>query len=188
MMSKHIHILGISGSLRHASHNRKLLVTAQGLLPQDVTMEIADLHNLPMFNTDLEADGLPEPVLRFREQLQAADAFIFASPEYNYSISGAMKNAIDWASRRGPDELPPINDKPAALLSGGGRFGALRSQLHLREILSHNNLYVLNRSVQIPYIGRAFDENGRLLDDTLRDRIANLVQELADWTRQFRAV
>lgn len=178
-----LHILGIPGSLRRGSYNRALLEAAHELAPRGVTVEIFDLHDLPLFNVDLEAEGLPEAVLAFRERLQAADALLIASPEYNYSITGVLKNAIDWASRRGSDPAAPLDNKPAAIIGAGGRLGTIRSQLHLREILSHNNVYVLNRpTLLVPKAGLHFDQDGRLVEKDTRRRLAMVLEALRDWT------
>lgn len=186
-----LYILGINGSLRSGSFNRALLTNAQELAPAGVQLDICDLHDLPFFNADVEAEylrenRLPTAVTHFRDQLRAADALIFASPEYNWSVTGALKNAIDWASRPGPERQPPINDKPALLVGAGGRSGTMRAQMHLREILQHNNLFVLNRSLTVPFAGRAFNENGRITDDSVRDRLADLLADLRDWTLRLQ--
>ena len=181
-----MHILGIPGSLRQQSLNRALLVTAQELLPDGVTLEIFDLHDIPLFNSDVEAQGTPAPVLAFREQMKAADALLFAAPEYNFSISGVLKNAIDWASRKGPDARPPLNDKPAAAMGVGGMMGTLRAQLHLREILLHNNVYLLNQPTLL--LARANDQfgDGRLVNEDSRERLARLLIALQAWTARFQ--
>ena len=136
MTNETITILGISGSLRRDSHNTKLLGVAADEAPPGLSIEVADISDLPFYNWDLENDDdarYPEPVLRFRRQIAAADGLIFATPEYNWSVSGVLKNAIDWASR--PET--PLRNKPAAIISGGGRFGGMRGQEHLRDILRH---------------------------------------------------
>lgn len=180
-----IHILGISGSLRRNSTNRALLRTAQAVAPPDVTIEIADLHDIPLFNVDVEAEGMPEAVLAFRDRIRAADALIFATPEYNWSIPGVLKNAIDWASRKGLDPSSPLDGKPAAIMSAAGMSGGMRAQMHLREILQHNDLRVLNRpSLMIARAAQYF-EDGRLVDPNLRARLARQLAALRDWALQF---
>src|SRR5436190_1845239 len=111
-MTNLIHVLGFSGSLRKASYNTALLRNASDLLPEGMTLEIFDLTPLPFFNADVEAVGIPEAVQQFKEQIAAADALLIASPEYNHSVTGALKNAIDWASR--PVGHSVLNGKPMA--------------------------------------------------------------------------
>ena len=180
-----IHVLAFAGSLREASYNRGLLRAAQELAPAGITIEIFDLDGIPMFNADVEAQGTPAPVMAFRERLKAADAYLIATPEYNWSIPGVLKNAIDWASRKGPDFQAPINDKPVAIMGAGGMLGTVRAQMHLREILQHNNLYVLNRpAVMVARAGQFFVD-GELVDEELRDRIRRQLEALRDWAIQL---
>ena len=170
-----IHILGISGSLRRKSNNRALLAAAQEMLPDGVTMEIADLGPLPLYNKDLEDEGTPESVLAFRAAIRQADALYIASPEYNYSITGVLKNAIDWASRNIPDKNP-LDGKTAAFMGVGGRLGTARSQDHLRDILAHNDIAVLPKpNVLLHNNGTLFDEYGRLTDPDTRHAMEELL-------------
>jgi chromate reductase, NAD(P)H dehydrogenase (quinone) len=177
-MTMSIHILGISGSLRRASYNSALLRAANELLPENVTLEISPLDGIPLFNQDTEAD-VPETVRIFRESIASADAVLFATPEYNASIPGVLKNAIDWASRP-PERV--LDGKPAAIMGATtGQFGTLRAQLHLRQILSHVNMQMVNKpEVYVMQAKSKFDANGRLTDETsrgfVRDLVVNLVQ------------
>lgn len=181
-----IHILGICGSLRRKSNNRALLVAAQEMLPNGVTMGIADLTSLPLYNKDVEDAGTPESVLAFRSQIRQADALYIASPEYNYSITGALKNAIDWASRNIPDKNP-LDGKTAAFMGVGGRLGTARSQDHLRDILAHNDIAVLPKpNILLHNNGTLFDENGRLIDPDARHRIQNQLNALIAWTQKLQ--
>lgn len=183
-----IHILGFAGSLRHNSYNKALLKVAQELLPENSTLEILDLAALPFFNADVEAAGLPDAVEQFHARLQAADALLIASPEYNYSITGALKNAIDWASRRGHAQNAPLDDKPVAIMGAGGRMGTIRSQMHLRDILIHNNNIVVPKpEVAIAFASREFDTDFNLVNERYRDQIGRLLQNLADLTRRLQA-
>lgn len=187
IQSPALHIVGIPGSLRRGSYNRALLVEAANFMPQDVTYEIADLHDLPLFNADEEAVAIPEAVLAFRAKLKAADAFLIATPEYNWSIPGVLKNGIDWASRSKPDGYSPLDGKPVAIIGAGGMLGTVRAQMHLREILGHNDLKVLNRpSLMVARAGQYFDAAGRLTDPALRERLERVVLALRDWTRLFQ--
>ena len=128
---KMINVLGFSGSLRKASSNSGLLRAAKDVLPENMTLEIFDLSSIPLFNLDIESN-LPEPVRLLREKITSADALIIAVTEYNYSISGVLKNAIDWASR--PAQNSSLNGKPFAMMGAGGGLGTARAQYHLRQI------------------------------------------------------
>lgn len=182
-----VHILGFAGSLRQASYNRALLRAAREMLPPNVTMDIFHLDDLPFFNADVEAQGTPPPVLAFRRAMKAADALLIASPEYNYSVTGVLKNAIDWASRRGPDEQAPLDGRVVGIMGAGGGFGAIRAQLHLREILLHNDVFVLNRpQVTLSRAGTHFDDAGNLTNERSRQKVKAMVRELASWVRRLR--
>ncbi len=185
-MSQSIHVVGFAGSLRKQSFNRALLEEAITLLPKNMTLENVDLAPLPLFNADIEAEGVPESVHYFREHLAAGDAFLIASPEYNYSITGVLKNAFDWASRSYPNSPSPLNGKPLAIMGAGGGSGTLRSQMHLRDILLHNNMHPLNKSLLVADAWKQFDENLRLKDQKMRQRLQNLLEDLGDWTRQLQ--
>ena len=188
-MTSPIHVLGFAGSLRKASFNKRLITIAGDVLPPAMTLEQFDLAPLPLYNEDLEREsGLPDGVQQFHARLAAADALLIATPEYNFSISGVLKNALDWASRAMVDGRPsPLNDKPLAIMGGGGRLGTARAQMHLRDIAPHNNMHVLN-TPQVYFIGvrSAFDADGNLIDPTVRERIAQLMEALAHWTRRLR--
>ncbi len=181
-MTTPIHVLGFAGSLRKGSYNRALLQAASELLPAGMSLEVFDLTPIPLYNADLEAAGEPEPVQQFKERIAAADALLIATPEYNYSIPGVLKNALDWASH--PARSSPLNGKPVAILGAGGMFGTVRAQQHLRLIAVHNDMRVLNKpEVYISRPREKFDADGRLTDEPTRERIRTLLQALADWTR-----
>jgi chromate reductase len=187
-MSQPVHILGFAGSLRQNSYNKALLRAAQELLPPNATLEIFDLEGLPFFNADVEAVGTPESVRQFRTRLQAADALLIASPEYNYSLTAVLKNAIDWASRRGPEGKSPLDDKPIAIMGAGGRFGTARAQTHLRDILIHNNNFVVpGPEVTVARASQEFDVSFNLINEQYRSQIGRLLQNLADLTRRLQA-
>ncbi|MFQ5855141.1 MAG: NADPH-dependent FMN reductase [Anaerolineae bacterium] len=184
-MTDPVHVLGFAGSLRKGSYNRATLHTALQLLPDGMTLEIFDLSPIPLFNADVEALGDPEPVRQFKERIAEADALLIATPEYNYSIPGVLKNAIDWASR--PVTSSPLNGKPVAIMGAGGIFGTVRAQQHLRLIAVHNDMRVLNKpQVHIIRPWEKFDADGRLTDETIRERIRDLLEALGTWTRQLR--
>ena len=179
-----LHVLGISGSLRKASYNGAALRAAQELAPAGMTIEIFDLSEIPIYNEDVRTQGYPPPVQRFRERIAAADALLFATPEYNYSMSGVLKNAIDWGSRP-PDQ--PFNDKPVAIMGASpGVTGTARAQYHLRQTCVFLNMHVVNKpEVMIGTAPTRFDAELRLTDETTRGFVRDLVVSLAAWTRRL---
>ena len=180
-----LNILGFSGSLRKASFNRGLLRAAQELAPDDVEIEVFDLIDIPLFNGDVEAAGRPESALRLQESIAASDALLIATPEYNGSYSGVLKNAVDWASRQ--YERPVFEEKPVAIMGAGGRHGTARAQIALRQLLTGQGSYVLPRpQVQISIRPNVFELDGTLVDEEARNNIAALVEALAVWARRLR--
>ena len=186
-MSRPIHVLGFAGSLRRDSFNRAALRAAGELLPDGMALEVFDLRPIPLYDGDLEAAGLPEPVRQFRGRIAAADALLIATPEYNYSMPGVLKNAIDWASRP-PDS--PLNGKPLAIMGASqGRLGTARAQYHLRQTCVFTNLLPVNKpEVFIATAQEKFDAQGRLTDEFTRRNIQELLASLADWTRRLARV
>lgn len=187
-METPIHLLAFSGSLRKGSYNTRLLHIAAGMLPAGVSMEIFDLAPLPLYNEDVRQQGYPPPVEEFRSKIKTADGLLIATPEYNYSVTGVLKNAIDWASR--PDGsalygMSPLYGKPMAMMGVGGRFGTARAQLHLRQIAVHVNMLPLTKpEIYIQNLpNKAFDEEGNLLDQNTVKLIGDLMVELARWAR-----
>lgn len=174
-----MHILGISGSLRKDSFNTAALRACTGVLPPGVTMSIFDIAPIPLYNEDLRAQGLPEPVQQLREQIRAADALVIATPEYNYSVPGVLKNAIDWASR--PPEQP-FDGKPIALIGATpGGLGTSRAQYHLRQVFVYLNGQVLNRpEVFISGAPHKFDADGRLTDAATSENLGKMLAALVD--------
>jgi chromate reductase len=184
-MTTPVHILGISGSLRKASLNTALLREAAELAPEHTRLTIADISDLPLFDDDVLRAGPPEPVRRLKQQIAEADALLFGVAEYNYSISGVLKNAIDWASR--PLDTTPLTGKPASMVGSGGRFGTVRAQGQLRMILSGLNMLVLPKpEFLLPFGGQKFDGQGRLIDEETREALRKQVAALVDWTRRLR--
>ncbi len=180
-----LNILGISGSLRKGSLNTSLLRAAQELAPDDVEIDVFDLNDIPLFNGDVEAAGRPESVLLLQERIAGSDALLIATPEYNGSYSGVLKNAIDWATR--PYEKPVFAEKSVAVMGVGGRFGTARSQSALRQLLSGQGCYVLPRpQVQVSIRPNIFELDGTISDQEVRDSIAALVEALAVWARRLR--
>jgi chromate reductase len=178
-------VVGISGSLRKGSYNTAALRAAQGLVPEGMTIEAAEIGDLPPYNEDVRQAGYPPPVQRLRGQLAAADAVLFVTPEYNYSISGVLKNAIDWGSRP-PDQ--PFDGKPVAIMgASGGLLGTARAQYHLRQMLVFLNAYPVNKpEVMIGQAQNKFDEAGNLTDEPTREFIRKLLVSLRDWTTKLK--
>ncbi len=145
-------------------------------------IDIYPIGDLPLYDADLEATGNPDPVTRFHEAVAEADALLLATPEYNWSTTAALKNAIDWASRGGAEA--PLNHKPAAILGAGGRFGTLRAQLHLREILSHNQVRLVEHpQLHVSMASDKFDSDGRLEHEQTIDQLGRLLVALEDLAR-----
>jgi len=185
-MESKIKLLGIAGSLRRTSFNHAALRAAQELVPADAELTIHDIAALPFYNQDLEAAGPPVAVLELRQSIHAADALLIATPEYNHSIPGVLKNAIDWASR--PIAASALNGKPAALLGASvGIYGTVRAQLHLRQILTASNTYVmLKPELLITRASEKFDSDGQLTDETTREQLQTLLAALVAWTRRLQ--
>src|SRR4051794_14139281 len=172
------HILGISGSLRKGSFNTAALRAAQEVAPDGVTIEMADISDLPHYNEDVRVSGsFPPAAQRLRDQIAKADAVLFACPEYNYSVSGVLKNAIDWASRA-PNQ--PFDGKAYAILgAANGLLGTARGQWHLRQIMVGVNAYgVNNPQVYISGAAQKFDADGKFTDQAGRDLIRQLIESL----------
>ncbi|HEX9479687.1 MAG TPA: NAD(P)H-dependent oxidoreductase [Methylomirabilota bacterium] len=179
-------ILGIPGSLRQASFNRFALVAAQALLPAGASLDIFELEGIPVYNQDLDKQP-PARVVEMKTRVRAADAILFATPEYNYSMPGVLKNAIDWASRPYGDSA--WQGKPLAVMSASvGVQGGARAQYHLRQSFVFLNMYPVNQpEVLIANAAQRFNERGELTDETARDLIRKLLAELVAWTRKLKA-
>ncbi len=175
-------ILGVSGSLRADSHNTRLLAAASRLLPDDVEyVRFEALKAIPPFDEDDEDDP-GDAVEHWRDEIAAADGLLFATPEYNGSIPGQLKNAIDWASR--PFEDPVIRAKNAAVIGAShSMFGGVWAQADLRKVLSTAGARVLDRDLPVPYAAEAFDASGRLVDRELEHRLEELVGQLVEQSR-----
>jgi chromate reductase len=174
-------ILGISGSLRRGSHNRKLLRTAAEALPTGAELvEWDGLAGLPAFDEDLE-DPRPQAVAEFFEAVESADALLIATPEYNASLPGALKNALDWASRPFPDNV--LRDKPSAVIGAStGLFGAVWAQAEVRKALKASGARVVESELPVGMADGAFTDDGDLADPDLaarlRDVLGDLVREV----------
>lgn len=177
-MTDKIQLLGISGSLRKDSFNSALLRAAQELAPDGMTIEIADLSEIPLYNEDIRAKGYPEPVQALRGRIRDADAVLIATPEYNYSIPGVLKNAIDWASR--PPEQPFDGKLVGIMGASPGRIGTARAQYHLRQCFVFLNSTVLNKpEVMVGGAAQVFKE-GNLTDDATRGFVSDILKALAE--------
>jgi chromate reductase len=177
-------ILGICGSLRKASLNMAALRAAGANAPDGISLDIANLSGIPVYNEEIYADGFPPAVDTFRAQIQAADALLFATPEYNYSIPGPLKNAIDWASR--PPEHPFTGKAVGMLGCSAGTSGTMRAQYHLRQVMVFLDMRPLNKpEVFIPAASKLFDDNGNLADDATAARLGDLMAALAAWSKQI---
>jgi chromate reductase, NAD(P)H dehydrogenase (quinone) len=178
-------VLGICGSLRRGSYNMAALRTAVAQKPDGMTVEVADISQIPLYHEDVRQAGFPPPVEALRRQIAAADALLFACPEYNYSMSGVLKNAIDWASRP-PDQ--PFAGKPCAIIgAAAGMAGSARAQLHLRHACVFLDMHPLNKpEVLIFQAQNKFDADGNLTDEVARGLIRDLMANLAAWARRLR--
>lgn len=180
-----IKFLGIPGSLRKESYNKKLLYEASKLLPKNTELEIFGLNDIPLYNADIEAAVLPDSVRILKEKIKESDALLIACPEYNYSVTGVLKNAIDWASRGGVDS--PLYRKPYALFGAGGISGTIRAQLHFRQIALHNNMQAVNKpEVYIQFASEKFDQSGNLTDEKVKENILKQLIALRDLVIQLK--
>src|ERR1700687_3377872 len=176
-----ISVLGICGSLRKDSYNMAALRVAIAQKPPGMTVEVADISQIPPYNEDVRQQGFPPSVETLRRQIAAADALLFACPEYNYSMSGVLKNAIDWASRP-PDQ--PFAGKPAAIMgAAAGMAGSARGQYDLRGSCVFLDRHHLNKpEVLIGQAQTKFDAAGRWTDDVARGLISDTLVALEKWT------
>lgn len=178
-------ILVIPGALRARSMNRALAHAAVSLAPAGTTLTVHELHDVPLYDGDAEAAGVPASVTALREAIAAADALFFCTPEYNSSVPGVLKNAIDWASR---PPAPPLTGKPAAFAGASpGGFGTIRSQTHLRQVLQFTGVDVMTKPEL--YFSRAsalFGDDGELRDPDATDRLGAHLEAFATWVRARR--
>ncbi len=181
-------ICGIAGSLRSASFNKALLRAAQELAPPGMEIRPFErLAEIPFFDADRETKGDPEPVTALKRAIDEAGALLVATPEYNYSIPGVLKNAVDWASRPGGGKRV-LAGKPVAIMGASpGMFGTVRAQLALRQALHGTGSYVLPRpEVMVTRCEEKFDTAGRLADEATRKAVRQLLEALVGWAARFR--
>jgi chromate reductase len=184
-MAEKIKILGFAGSLRKDSYNKALLRAALEVLPPGVELETFDIDGIPPFNQDLEAKP-PQKVIDFKAKIKAADALLISTPEYNYSIPGVLKNAIDCASRPSGDNA--FEGKPAAIMGASiGMLGTARAQYHLRQCCVFLQMHpLIDTEVMVPFASNVFDKNGKLTDDKTRTKVKELIESLLAWTLKLK--
>ena len=183
-MEQPIKVLAFAGSLRKGSYNKALVRAAVEVKPDSMAIEVFDLEGIPPYNQDLESQ-MPQRVVEFKEKIRAADALLIATPEYNFSVSGVLKNAIDWASR--PNVGNPLEGKPVAIMSAStGRFGGARAQYHLRQSLVFLNMHPINRpEVMLSSAKDNVDANGNVTNEQTRILIRQLLEALVAWTKRL---
>lgn len=177
-------VAAIVGSLRAKSFNRGLLQAAIEESPSGMTIVEIPIVGLPFYDEDVDVDGGPPSVRRFRQGIADADAVLFFTSEYNYSLSGVLKNAIDWASR--PSGQAPIVGKPGAMMGASiGQSGTMRAQLHLRQIFGALDIVGMNMpQIYLPFAGEKFDEDGRLKDAAVHEKVGAFLAALETWIRR----
>jgi len=181
-----MHIIGISGSLRKESYNTKLLHAAGQCLPQGVTFSVVSCGDLPLYDNDLDKEVKPEPIARLLQTLGKSDGLLIATPEYNYSIPGVLKNAIDWASRPGYKSV--LAGKPTGIISASqSLIGGARVQLHLRDVLASTLTPVVpSPPFLVPLVHEKFNQQGELVDEDTRGRLERYMKDLVEWVGRLR--
>lgn len=176
-----MNILGICGSLRKASFNRKLLLAAAACLPEGVRMETFNCGDLPLYNADLDGEHKPEPVIRLLNAVRDSDALLFATPEYNFSIPGLLKNALDWASR--PAYASVMVHKPTGIISGSiGTVGGARMQQHLKQVLGSTMARIYpSPEFLVPQVQDKFDAGGALKNPEVAEQLKKYISGFVIW-------
>jgi chromate reductase len=184
MSADTVTIAAFAGSLRKGSFNRMLLHNALTLAPSDVRIAPIDIDDVPLFNADIESPP-PPAVARMRDTIRNADALLVVTPEYNYSMSGPTKNALDWASRPSDDSC--LNDKPVGLAGcSTGRFGGARAKLALLPVFVFNSMHVLDDPmVHVARANTKFNAQGELIDDEIKAEMRELLAALAAFARRL---
>lgn len=184
-MKETIDVLGFAGSLRNGSYNRALLGAAQKLAPEGLAIDIVELNEIPLYNEDVKNLGFPEPVELFKKRIKEADALLIATPEYNYSISGVLKNAIDWASR--PPAESPLIGKPVAIFGATtGGFGTVRAQQHLRQVCaSVKMLAFVGVEVYVSRAQSSFDADSNLINDQVAGQVRSFLNAFRLWVQKL---
>ncbi len=176
-------ILGIGGTLRKGSYSKALLLEAQKLAPEGVVIEITEIGDFPLYNPDIP---MPDNIQKFKQSIKEADAIVFSTAEYNYSVPGALKNAIDWGSRPYGDNS--WEGKPAAIMSEStGIISGSRAQYHLRQMMVYLNVHILNKpEMMVPNAKEKFDEQGNLTDEHTKEKIKELLEALVKWAEKLQ--
>lgn len=177
----HLRVLAICGSLRKASCNSGLLRAAQESAPEGMEITIFNIKDLPFYDGDIEAQGDPASVVALKSAIRDADAVLFATPEYNWGTSGALKNAIDWASR--DREKGSLMGKPVTIIGAGGRAGTARAQMQLQETLAETGSVVMVKPGVLvqAFSPPRFDSEGNLIDEETKDLIRRHLDEFTKW-------
>ena len=185
LIQKPLKVLAFAGSLRKGSYNKALVHAAVEVKPDSVNIEVFDLEGIPPYNFDLEQQ-MPQRVVEFKDKIRAADALLIATPEYNFSVSGVLKNAIDWASR--PNIGNPLEGKPVAIMSAStGRLGGARAQYHLRQSFVFLNMHPVNQpEVMLSSAKDNVDAAGNVTNEQTRKLIRQLLEALVDWTNRLK--
>ena len=184
---REIHIVAIVGSLRQDSFNKKLYEAAKQVAPEGIIWTLGEIGTMPLFNEDVEAQGLPESVVTLGQQINSADAVLIVSPEYNHSMPGVLKNGLDWLSRIRPKN--PFYHKPVAIMGASmGMFATVRMQAYLRQTLLCLDAYTLNKpDIMVGAVHTKFDAEGKLIDPQTAEFISQQLSALIAWTQQLNA-
>lgn len=179
-------VVAFAGSLRQGSYNRALLRAAQEVAPPRMTLSIVEIDEVPLYNGDVEQQGDPEPVARFKQAIREADGLLIATPEYNHGVPGVTKNAIDWASR--PPRQSPLDGKPVAILGASpGITGTARGQSQLRQAFEFTNSYCMPQPEILVYKAHEkFDAEGRLTDEKTRAFLGKFLLAFGEWIQRFK--
>jgi NAD(P)H-dependent FMN reductase len=184
-----MHLIALSGALRRASYNTALLRAAAAMAPEGVTIELRTLHGIPLYDGDVEAEGIPEPVTALREAIRAADGLLISTPEYNNAIPGVLKNGLDWLSRPSGEGAKLFGAKPTGLMGATpGGFGTVQSQDAMLSVLrSFGNDFWMGGRLMVSRAGAVFDAHGHLVDDKVREQLQAFVQGFVGFVQKRSA-
>jgi chromate reductase, NAD(P)H dehydrogenase (quinone) len=184
-----MHIIALSGALRRASYNTALLRAAIGMAPEGVTIELRTLHGIPLYDGDVEAEGIPEAVTKLREEIRAADALLISTPEYNNAIPGVLKNGLDWLSRPSGEGAKLFGAKPTGLVGATpGGFGTVQAQDALLSVFRTLGCdFWMGGRLMVSKAGTVFDADGKLVDDKVREQLQRFVLGFVAFVQQRAA-